>query len=116
MKYQGSCHCGNVKFSAEGEIEQVIECNCSHCDRKGFLLWFIPSDKFSLSPVKTELTKYNFNTHKIDHLFCPICGIEPFAYGVDPASGTNTVAINVRCLEDIDITSLKRYQHDGKSA
>lgn len=114
MKYTGSCHCGNAKFTAEGEIDQVIECNCSHCGRKGFLLWFIPIDKFKLETPKTALTEYTFNTHKIKHQFCPICGVEAFAYGKDPASGADTAAINVRCLEDIDLSTLKRYQYDGK--
>ena len=48
MKYQGSCHCGNVKFEAEGEIQQVLACNCSMCSRKGSLLWFIPRENFKL--------------------------------------------------------------------
>lgn len=42
MGYKGSCHCGSVRFEVEGELEQVVECNCSHCSRKGYLLWFVP--------------------------------------------------------------------------
>lgn len=38
MLYQGSCHCGNIKFTAEGEIGEVMSCNCSICERKGSLL------------------------------------------------------------------------------
>ena len=36
MTYQGSCHCGNVRFTVEGEIGKLAECNCSHCSRKGY--------------------------------------------------------------------------------
>jgi hypothetical protein len=35
MQYEGSCHCGAVKFEADGELTQANECNCSHCSRKG---------------------------------------------------------------------------------
>lgn len=42
MTYTGSCHCGQVAFTVEGELAQAIECNCSHCSRKGYLLWFVP--------------------------------------------------------------------------
>ncbi|HET6587333.1 MAG TPA: GFA family protein, partial [Oleiagrimonas sp.] len=42
MSHQGSCHCGRVAFEVEGDPEQLIECNCSHCSRKGYLLWFVP--------------------------------------------------------------------------
>lgn len=33
MTHRGSCHCGKVRFTVEGDLEQVIECNCSHCVR-----------------------------------------------------------------------------------
>src|SRR5690606_33723486 len=45
MSYSGSCHCGKISYEVEGEIEQVIDCNCSHCSRKGYLLWFVPREK-----------------------------------------------------------------------
>ena len=49
MSYQGSCHCGAVTFTVEGDVPgEAISCNCSHCRRKGFLLSFVPADKFTL--------------------------------------------------------------------
>ena len=39
MNYKGSCHCGQIAFEVEGTLEQAMECNCSHCIRKGYLLW-----------------------------------------------------------------------------
>jgi hypothetical protein len=115
MHYQGSCHCGALAFEAEGEIDQVIECNCSYCSRKGSLLWFVPRAKFTLRSGADQASIYQFNTHRIEHRFCPNCGVQPFAFGKDP-SGAEMAAINVRCLDDIDLTTLKRYQYDGKSA
>jgi hypothetical protein len=38
MKHQGSCHCGAIKFEAEGEIASAMACNCSMCQRRGSLL------------------------------------------------------------------------------
>jgi hypothetical protein len=35
MTHQGSCHCGRIAFEVDGEFTQAIECNCSHCSRKG---------------------------------------------------------------------------------
>ncbi len=32
---QGSCHCGAIRFEVEGTFEEALECNCSHCSRKG---------------------------------------------------------------------------------
>ena len=33
--YQGSCHCGRVRFEVRTELTRVSECNCSICRRKG---------------------------------------------------------------------------------
>lgn len=77
MKYKGSCHCGQVKFSMEGELTQVIECNCSHCSRKGYLLWFVDRDNFQLDSGENQLATYTFNKHVIKHHFCPACSCAP---------------------------------------
>lgn len=42
MKYKSTCHCGNVAFEVEGELERATACNCSICSRKDALLWFAP--------------------------------------------------------------------------
>ena len=36
MTHKGSCHCGRIAFEVEGDLAQVMECNCSHCSRKGY--------------------------------------------------------------------------------
>lgn len=115
MHYRGSCHCGAVAFEAEGQIDHAIECNCSYCSRKGTLLWFVPREKFSLKRGEDKTTVYKFNTHRIEHRFCTTCGCQPFAFGTDPA-GNAMAAINVRCLEDVDLAAMKRHQYDGRSS
>jgi hypothetical protein len=114
MKYQGSCHCGRTRFEVQGEIGVVLECNCSHCGRKGTLWWFVPRQAMTLQTADSELSTYLFNKHVIQHRFCPTCGCEPFGLGTDP-SGNPTAAINARCLEDIEIGKLKRMAYDGRS-
>jgi hypothetical protein len=114
MSYRGSCHCGQIAFTVEGEPEQAMECNCSHCTRKGYLLWFVPRPRLMLSDPQAPRTTYTFNKHAISHQFCPRCGCAPFAFGTD-RSGAETAAVNVRCLEDIDLATLRRVPVDGRS-
>ncbi|HEX7030249.1 MAG TPA: GFA family protein [Gammaproteobacteria bacterium] len=114
MKYQGSCHCGKVRFEAEGEIEKLAECNCSHCQRKGYLLWFLPRTALNLQTPESELSTYTFNKHVIRHQFCPDCGCAPFGFGKDP-QGNETVAVNARCLENIELGDFERMPVDGRS-
>lgn len=109
----GSCHCGAVKFTVEGDLEQAIECNCSHCSRKGFLLWFVPRADFQLTAGGDVVQTYTFNRHAIEHRFCPTCGTQPFAYG-NMKDGSEMAAVNIRCLDDVDLDAVKRVPVNGK--
>lgn len=110
----GSCHCGAVRFSVSGEIGQAIECNCSHCSRKGLLLWFVPGQALEIASGEDRLVTYTFNRHVIQHRFCAACGCQPFAMGRTP-EGKETAAINIRCLEDLDLGTVKRVPVDGRA-
>lgn len=114
MNYKGRCHCGQIAFEVEGEITQLMDCNCSICTRKGALLWFAPRDKLRLLTPEENLATYMFGKHRIKHHFCPKCGIHPFGEGTDP-SGNRMAAVNVRCLEDFDFSSLPVKHFDGRS-
>jgi hypothetical protein len=114
MKYKGSCHCGKIAFEAEGELSGAMACNCSMCSRKGSLLWFVPRDRFRLLTAAADLGTYTFNKHVIKHRFCKTCGIHPYGEGVDP-KGDQIAAVNIRCLEGIDLASVPVQHFDGKS-
>jgi hypothetical protein len=114
MKYEGSCHCGRVKFEADGELKQVMACNCSICSRKGSLLWFLPRERFRLLSAERNTKIYTFNKHVIKHYFCATCGIHPFGEGVDP-SGKAMAAVNTRCLEGVDLEKIPVKHFDGRA-
>lgn len=116
MKYQGSCHCGRISYELDAEQlpDEVVGCNCSICQRRGHLLWFIPRANLQLKTPETDMTYYTFNKHRIKHYFCPICGCAPFGIGAD-GKGNEMAAINVRCLEGVDIALLKVKMFDGRS-
>jgi hypothetical protein len=114
MKYKGSCHCGKVAFEAEGELSRAMSCNCSMCSRKGSLLWFVPRERLRLLTPEGELGAYTFNKHVIKHRFCRTCGIHPYGEGTDP-KGERTAAINIRCLDGIDLESIPVERFDGRS-
>lgn len=113
MKYSGSCHCGKVAFDVEGEIDSGLACNCSMCRRKGSLLWFVPKTRFTLKTPEENAATYLFNKHAIRHRFCPVCGIHPYAEAVHPKTGQPTAAVNLRCLEGVDLDKVKVVHFDG---
>jgi len=114
MNYRGSCHCGAVAFDVEGEIKSAMACNCSLCQRKGSLLWFVPREMLKLSTPEDASRVYMFNKHVLKHHFCPVCGIHPYAEGKDP-KGNSMAAVNIRCLEDIVLESIPVTHFDGRS-
>jgi hypothetical protein len=112
MRYEGSCHCGNIAFEVEGEFTEAIDCNCSLCRKRGGLLAFVPRDKLSLKTPVENLSTYTFNHHVIQHHFCGKCGIAPFGEGVGPG-GAATASVNLRCLPAVDLASLKIKPFNG---
>ena len=56
---------------------------------------------------------YLFNKHAIHHLFCKVCGVKSFARGQN-RDGSDMVAINTRCLDKVDLKSLKIHEYAGK--
>ena len=113
-RHEGGCQCGRVRYAAEVELDSVIACNCSRCGKLGSILAFAPASAFELRRGEDALTEYLFNTHTISHLFCETCGVQSFGRGVGP-DGVAMAAINVRCLDDVDVFALKPHPFDGKS-
>ncbi len=114
MIYQGSCHCGKVAFEVEGELTGAMACNCSICSKKGVLMWFVPRDQLRLRTDESALATYTFNKHVVKHHFCPSCGIHPYGEGVDP-TGNRMAAINIRCLEGVDLEKVPVQHFDGRA-
>jgi hypothetical protein len=104
----------NVRYEVSTDLGSVISCNCSICSKKGSLLTFVPVGEFKLLAGEDAQKDYQFNKNVIHHLFCKNCGIASFSRGAMP-DGTKIVAINVRCLEGVDPSSLQVTAYDGRS-
>ncbi|CAI2534303.1 GFA family protein [Serratia proteamaculans] len=116
MSFKGSCHCGAVTFTVNADLpHEALSCNCSICRRKGMLLAFFPIDCFVLNSGEDLLRGYTFNKHIIQHQFCQTCGTEAFAYGKGP-DGAAMCAVNLRCVPELALDSLKIHPFDGASA
>jgi hypothetical protein len=112
MPIRGSCHCGRIAYSLDDTPTEAMQCNCSICRRKGYLLAFSTPDKFTLETPREEIAVYSFGRHSVRHQFCKTCGCAPFGEGRDP-SGQNIVAINLRCAEGIDLATITVSDFDG---
>jgi hypothetical protein len=73
----------------------------------------VPTEAFHLEAGEDRLQDYQFNKHVIHHFFCRTCGVESFARGVAPG-GAEMVAVNVRCLDGVDVGALTPTPFNGK--
>lgn len=112
MKHSGGCHCGKVRFEVDIEIEKVLSCNCSICQKRGSLLAFAPIENLK-AQGESEMATYTFNKHMIKHMFCKTCGILPFGKGTG-RDGKVMAAINVRCLDNVDLNRFEVQNVNGK--
>lgn len=76
-------------------------------------MWCVPRKTMTLLTPPEKMSTYLFNKRVIKHRFCPTCGIHPFGEAVDP-KGEEVAAINVRCIEGLDLAALKVQYFNGR--
>jgi hypothetical protein len=110
--YEGSCHCGAVKFEITmAPPEKAFAGNCSICKRAGWLLGFASGDAFKSLAGDDVVRDYQFGKKSIHHFFCPTCGVRAYSRGVS-SKGEPTVAVNLRCIADLDAAKLPVETYD----
>ncbi|SMO33839.1 GFA family protein [Paracoccus laeviglucosivorans] len=111
--YTGSCQCGSIAYEVQADLDQTFTCNCSRCQRMGFVLTMVPRAEFHLTS-DGPVTEYLFNRKAIQHRFCPTCGVESYALGKGK-DGADMVAVNVNCLSGVNPRALSSQAVDGAS-
>jgi len=109
----GGCHCGAVRF--EAELDAVVEaqtCNCSMCEKTGFVHVIVPENRFRLTQGSEALTTYTFNTQVARHLFCSVCGVKSF---YRPRSNPDGWSVTARCLDDAAGLDIRIEAFDGRN-
>ncbi len=115
--YKGSCHCEKVRFEVTADIDHVRVCDCSVCRKRGALNFRVEEADFRLETPLAELSVYRWGSLTARDYFCPACGILPFrrpsaptsaelSQGAAPFSGW---AVNVRCLDEFDVSALPQH-------
>jgi hypothetical protein len=75
------------------------------------MLAFTTPDRFRLKTPQKDVSTYLFNKQVINHDFCANCGIATHGSGTGP-DGKRMVAINLRCVPDIDLDALQVQKFD----
>ena len=110
---EGSCHCGNIKWSYEKPLERATACNCTLCSRYG-ALWAYGYLNEGITILGS--TKSYARGRKINGFhFCESCGCVGYylANGKDE-KGRLRIAVNLRMANDpAKIAALPVEHFDG---
>ena len=99
--YQGSCHCGAVRYEADIDLAQgTFKCNCTMCYKSRAWLAPAAASDFRLLAGEKDLREYQFGRKRLHHFFCANCGVRPFSRGTDQ-KGNATYAVRVNCLDGV---------------
>jgi hypothetical protein len=109
--YQGSCHCGRVRFELRANIDHARVCDCSLCRRRGALNFRVEPEQVRFLTPLEDMTLYQWNTMTAKDYFCPTCGMLPFR---QPRTAPHLWTVNLRCLEDFDLDSVEWRRLDGQ--
>ena len=109
----GGCHCKAVRFEALlPETVEAQTCNCSMCEKLGYVHVIVPEARFRLLSGQDAITTYSFNTGVAKHTFCSVCGVKSF---YRPRSNPDGWSVNARCLDNPDDLDIRIEAFDGRN-
>ena len=102
--YEGSCHCGAIRFEADIDLDEgSMRCNCSYCAKvRAWFAFAKGGQRFRLLDG-TGVSEYRWvppgelESH-LTFTFCRICGVRTFAQGELESLGGTFHAVFVPTL------------------
>ena len=100
--YTGSCHCGEVRFEVDLDLEAGSgKCNCSICRKTRNWSASAKPDAFRLLSEPSATTDY-FRNGMVHWPFCRTCGVRPYGHGDIPEAGGAFYSVQLSCLDIAD--------------
>ncbi len=112
---KGTCHCGAVSWTLEGDPGSITACNCTVCQRYGGL-WAYDYEhgRITLSGPTRTYTYAGKENPTLEYHFCPTCANVAAWKALRPGDdGRRPMAVNIRLAPYEAVSHLAIDHFDG---
>ena len=87
--YHGSCHCGDIKYTADLDLTQgTFRCNCTYCRKTRNWIIMTQPGQVKITQGEDKIAGYLQRPGStIRYAFCANCGVRLFTDGSRPTVG-----------------------------
>ena len=114
MKYRGSCHCGRIAFEVEGTLDGGDGLQLLDLPAQGIAAVVRAAHEHASSHARGERRRLHLPQARHQAPLLPGLRHPSLRRRHDP-KGNAVAAINIRCLEDVDLASVAVTHFDGRS-
>ena len=101
--------------------ENVTQCTCSFCSKRGALWAYYTPSQFNLMTPEANVSTYRWGSKTIKHHFCAVCGCGTFTETPDwstgePDFGNPKISVNARLFDEFDLDRVEVVVIDGRKS
>jgi hypothetical protein len=114
----GSCHCGEVHWTFDGDPEQARACNCTVCRRYGAIwIYDFLDEKIKIRGNTEAYARADEYGGSLQMRFCATCGcVAYWQVQETDDSGRRLIGVNLRLAEPEQVAHIKVGHFDGLSS
>lgn len=108
--YEGSCHCGAIRFEADIDLaEGTNRCNCSLCRKARAWFVIVKPEHYRAIAGAESATEYQWTPPKsaapfLHYRFCRTCGVRTVGWG--GKGGPEFYFVPIASLDGVDAAEL----------
>ena len=111
----GTCHCGAVHWTLEGDPGSITVCNCTLCRRYGTLWAYdYENERIHITGPSATYTRHDSEHPSLEIHFCPTCACVLAWRGLrTDEAGRRRMAVNIRLASPEAVAGLAIDRFDG---
>jgi len=112
---EGTCHCGDTRWTLKGEPGPATACNCTLCRRYGALWAYdYEGERITIAGPTTAYRRVGKAVPALEIRFCPKCGCVLCWRGLRcDEDGRRRIAVNLRLAPPDAVAALPIDHFDG---